>query len=67
MSKPPLGLLQRLRTFIQKNDNENLKKIVQGAPPFDVAWCISRFPVEDKVRVLSNVSPEEAVNIFTEI
>lgn len=67
MSKPPLGLLQRLRTLLQKNDSSVLTQIVEMAVPFDVAWCLNRFRVEDRVQVLSSVSPQRAVKIFNEI
>jgi magnesium transporter len=67
MSKPPLGLLQRLRALVLKNDFESIKGQLEAAGPYDAAWTIGRFHVEDRARMLSAVSPEAGARIFEEL
>ena len=67
MSKPPLGLLMRLRTQLQKSNWEQLGPQVQQADPYDVAWCAVRFPIEDQVRILSSVDPALGARILQEM
>lgn len=57
----------RLRTQLEKNKIEGIKSQVEDADPYEVAWCVSRFPVEDQVRVLSSVSAEKGSRIFQEM
>lgn len=67
MSKPPLGLLQRIKTTIQKHNAEALKSLVERMAPFDVAWCCGRLPVEDRLRVLMAVTPDVGAAVFQEM
>jgi magnesium transporter len=67
MSKPPLGLLQRLRTLNKKNEPDRLAKTIAGYPTPEVVWCFGRIPVEEKVHIFSSIPPEEGVKIFQEM
>ena len=67
MSKPPLGLLMRMRAQLQKNDMERLRHHIEKADPYDVAWCVARFPLEDQVRSLTSVPPQKGAKIFQEM
>jgi len=67
MSKPPLGLLQRLRALVLKNDLEAIKGQLETAGHYDAAWAIGRFHVEERARMLSLVSPDTGARIFEEL
>lgn len=67
MSKPPLGLLQRLRSLVLKNDLESIKGQLETAGHYDAAWAIGRFHVEERARMLSLVTAETGARIFEEL
>src|SRR5262245_52512789 len=67
MSKPPLGLLQRLRSLVLKNDVESIKGQLESSNAYSAAWAVGRFPVEERARMLSAVSPEAGARIFEEL
>src|SRR5712671_3496261 len=67
MSKPPLGLLQRLRALVLKNDLESIKGQLEGATPYDAAWAVGRFHVEERARMLSLLPAEVGARIFEEL
>lgn len=67
MSKPPLGLLQRLRALVLKNDLDKVKAQLEGAQPYDAAWALSRFSVEERVEMLSPLDPAIGAKIFQEL
>jgi hypothetical protein len=37
MSKAPLGLLQKLKTQLQKNELDKIRPVAEQATPFDTA------------------------------
>jgi magnesium transporter len=67
MSKPPLGLLQRLRSLILKNDLESIKVLLESVGHYDAAWALGRFPVEERTRMLSLLSAQTGARIFEEL
>lgn len=67
MSKPPLGLLTRIRTQIEKDQLEPIAAELKKAQPYDAAWCVSRLPVEDRVRIFTSLDPLQGARIFQEM
>jgi magnesium transporter len=67
MSKPPLGVLQRLRALVLKNDFESIKGQLESVSPYDAAWVMSRFSVEERARMLSVVPADTGARIFEEL
>ncbi len=67
MSKPPLGLLQRLRAIVLKSDFDKVKDLLENVQPYDAAWVIGRFPVDERIEMLSRITPEKGAEIFQEL